>query len=66
MRVQHLALTLPTRYRTKFRGFLGEGSWYCVSMGKERAGESQSVNIKRRCRVHTAAIASTLSLHEAV
>ena len=24
MRGQHLALTLPTRYRTKFRGFLGE------------------------------------------
>ena len=26
MRVQHLALTLPTRYRTKFRGFLGEAN----------------------------------------
>ncbi len=24
MRVQHSSLTLPTRYRTKFRGFLGE------------------------------------------
>src|SRR5215831_2613657 len=26
MRIQHLALTLPTRYRTKFRGFLREGA----------------------------------------
>src|SRR5215475_2799847 len=36
MRVQHSSLTLLTRYRTKFRGFLGEGAPFNIIRDRSR------------------------------
>ena len=38
MRVQHPSLTLLTRYRTKFRGFLGEADLGHVAIGYSLCG----------------------------